>query len=90
MTFGRIDSARAHFSFFDHAFLPFLFSLLFHSWIRPASVDEGGMVMVMVICSALVRSHQSTSLVASASCVPRGGRRWCGCYRDYCNISQAR
>ena len=31
------------------------------------------MVMVMVIYSALVRSHQSTSLlVASASCVPRG------------------
>ena len=29
------------------------------------------MVMVMVI-SALVRSHQSTSLVASATCVPRG------------------
>ena len=28
--------------------------------------------MVMVIYSALVRSHQSTSLVASASCVPRG------------------
>ena len=31
-----------------------------------------GMLMVMVIYSALVRSHQSTSLVASASCVPRG------------------
>ena len=30
------------------------------------------MVTVMVIYSALVRSHQSTSLVASASCVPRG------------------
>ena len=30
------------------------------------------MVMVMVTYSALVRSHQSTSLVASASCVPRG------------------
>ena len=30
------------------------------------------MVMVMVIFSALVRSHQSTSPVASASCVPRG------------------
>ena len=29
------------------------------------------MVMVMVIFSAPVRSHQSTSLVASASCVPR-------------------
>ena len=28
--------------------------------------------MVMVIYLALVRSHQSTSLVASASCVPRG------------------
>ena len=30
------------------------------------------MVMVMVIFSALVRSHQSTLPVASASCVPRG------------------
>ena len=30
------------------------------------------LVMVMVIFSALVRSHQSTSPVASASCVPRG------------------
>ena len=30
------------------------------------------MVMVMVIFSALVRSHQSTSPVASASSVPRG------------------
>ena len=30
------------------------------------------MVMVMVIYSALVRSYQSTSLVALASCVPRG------------------
>ena len=30
------------------------------------------MVMGMVIYSALVRSHQSNSLVASASCDPRG------------------
>ena len=30
------------------------------------------LVMVIVIYSALVRSHESSSLVASASCVPRG------------------
>ena len=38
---------------------------------RPTRHRTYTMVMVMVIFSALVRSHQSTSPVASASCVPR-------------------
>ena len=38
----------------------------------PLAVPRVVMVMVMVIYSALVRSHQSTPLVASASCVARG------------------
>ena len=42
--------------------------------------------MVMVIFSALVRSHQSTSPVASASCVPRG---YCRCWETNRPADQA-
>ena len=48
--------------------------------------------MVMVLYSALVRSHQSTLLVASASCVPRGYNRGPGSgfsfYATYRRLSQ--
>ena len=38
----------------------------------PTHAASAKLMVVMVIYSALVRSHQSTSLVASASCIPRG------------------